>query len=145
MSCATRSVGRKSSRLWARQTCLSVTSNSKSRSNGSPAIWRSGTTFSTASCTRSPLPIMKMELNLSTRRRSGLSCGRLTSHAFAGVSRECGEGLARAGRVGGDDLDLDHHDGQRELRLHGSDQGGARFVAGVFGQIVQPVLAGAVQ
>ena len=32
-------------------------------------------------------------------------------------------------RLGGDDLDLHHADGQRELRLHGADQGGVGLVA----------------
>ena len=52
---------------------------------------------------------------------------------------------ARPRRLGRDDFDLDHAHGQRELRLHGPDQGGARFVAGISGQVVQPLLAGAVQ
>ena len=42
-------------------------------------------------------------------------------------------------------VDFDHADGQRELRLHGPDQGGARFVAGLSGQVVQPVFPRAVQ
>ena len=34
--------------------------------------------------------------------------------------------------LGRDDFDFHHPHGQRELRLHGSDQGGARFVAVIF-------------
>ena len=52
---------------------------------------------------------------------------------------------ARPGRLGGDDLDFDHADGQRELRLHGADQGGLGFVAGVPGQVVQPFFADPLQ
>ena len=58
---------------------------------------------------------------------------------------ECAEGPAQPGRLGGDDLDLDHADGQRELRLHGADQGGVGCVAGLPGQVVQPVLADSLQ
>ena len=41
------------------------------------------------------------------------------------------EGPAGPGRLGGDDFDFHHADGQRELRLHGPDQGGVGLVAGV--------------
>ena len=55
------------------------------------------------------------------------------------------QGPARSRCLGRGDLDLDHAHGQRELRLHGADQGGPRFVAGVSGQVVQPVFARALQ
>ena len=82
---------------------------------------------------------------VSRNAQAGVSAGDGHLVLFADGAVECPEGPAGAGCLGRDRLDLDDADGQRELRLHGADQGGPRFVAGVSGQELQPVFAGAVQ
>ena len=55
------------------------------------------------------------------------------------------QGSSDRRRFGRGPVDFDHAHGQRKLRLHGSDQGRARFVAGFSGQIVQQFFPRAVQ
>ena len=60
-----------------------------------------------------------------TRRPRRRSCGPSTSPAIRWWRWPTPfASLLDRRRLGRDDLDLDHADGQRELRLHGADQGG---------------------
>ena len=64
---------------------------------------------------------------------------------FADQRVQCVEGRFAIGCVGGHDRHQHHANGQRELWIHGSYQGGPGVFVGVFDQIVQPVQRSTVQ
>ncbi len=133
--------------LPANRPCSSATSSFRSRSPAWPTnSSAAGIRIARAWCIRSPLPTTSAEPKPfhETPKAAFLRSVDISCYSLIALAERL-RGLIRPRRLGRDDFDFDHAHGQRELRLHGADQGGARFVAGVSGQIVQPILARAIQ
>ena len=129
-----------------RRRSTSATSSSRTRSRGCATSSPPPAGSSTAWCTRSPLPTTATGLKPfhETPKPAFLRAVDISCYSLIALSNALKDLLDRR-RLGGDDLHLHDAHGQRELRLHGAGQGGARFVAGVSGQVVQPFSRDALQ